>query len=245
MIITKTCSICHRELTLENFRKDRTRKDGFHPWCKECQRIKRKESRNNNEIAKEGERRRHKKYGQGKGKETQRKYNQLPKVKAYCKRYRESEAGRKSYERSRLKSKESGYQKRYAKEKWDNDIEYRLVKLLRGRVRATITKGCKSGHTLELLGCSIDELKVHLEQQFEPGMTWDNQGEWHVDHIIPCSRFDLSNPIHQRICFNYRNLQPLWASENSAKRDELPEGWEDLLKVIMDELCISLIDSLK
>ena len=41
MIITKTCSICHRELTLENFRKDRTRKDGFHPWCKECRRISR------------------------------------------------------------------------------------------------------------------------------------------------------------------------------------------------------------
>ena len=236
MIITKTCSICHRELTLENFRKDRTRKDGFHPWCKECQRIKRKESRNNNEIAKEGERRRHKKYGQGKGKETQRKYNQLPKMKAYCKRYRESEAGRKSYERSRLKSKESGYQKRYAKEKWDNDIEYRLVKLLRGRVRATITKGCKSAHTLELLGCSIDELKVHLEQQFEPGMTWDNCHKWHIDHIIPCAYFDLTKEENQRICFNYRNLQPLWARDNSAKQAKVPDNVEELVEFLKQEI---------
>lgn len=111
------------------------------------------------------------------------------------------------------------------------------MKVLKGEV--------KSANSLNLIGCSLDELKVHLEQQFKPGMTWNNQGEWHIDHIIPCSRFDLSNPIHQRICFNYRNLQPLWARNNYKKSDELPEGWEDLLKVIMDELGINSIVSLK
>lgn len=236
MIITKICSICHRELTLENFRRDRTRKDGFHPWCKECQRIKRKESRNNNEVVKEGERRRHKKYNQGKGKDTRRKYRQLPKAKAYRKKYQESEAGKRSIKKNRLKLKESGYQKRYAKEKWDNDIEYRLTKLLRGRVRAAITKGYKSAHTLELLGCSIDELKVHLEQQFEPGMTWDNYGEWHIDHIIPCNYFDLTKEENQRICFNYRNLQPLWAEENHKKNDSLPENVEELVQFLKQEI---------
>lgn len=236
MIITKICSICHRELTLENFRRDRTRKDGFHPWCKECQRIKRKESHNNNEVVKEGERRRHKKYNQGKGKDTRRKYRQLPKAKAYRKKYQESEAGKRSIKKNRLKLKESGYQKRYAKEKWDNDIEYRLTKLLRGRVRAAITKGYKSAHTLELLGCSIDELKVHLEQQFEPGMTWNNCNEWHIDHIIPCNYFDLTKEENQRICFNYRNLQPLWAEENHKKNDSLPENVEELVQFLKQEI---------
>ena len=137
------------------------------------------------------------------------------------------------------------YNKTYTNRKFKQDINYKNAKLLRSRILKVLKGEVKSVNSLNLLGCSLDELKVHLEQQFEPGMTWDNQGEWHIDHIIPCSRFDLSNPIHQRICFNYRNLQPLWAKDNYKKSDELPEGWEDLLKVIMDELCISSIVYLK
>ena len=58
----KICSLCHQEKTLDHFRRDKTRLDGFHPWCKECQRIKRREARNNSEIVREGERRRHEEY---------------------------------------------------------------------------------------------------------------------------------------------------------------------------------------
>jgi hypothetical protein len=155
---------------------------------------------------------------------------------------------KKNRERRKKYSKtEKGkfYSKTYTNRKFKQDINYKNAKLLRSRILKVLKGEVKSANSLNLIGCSLDELKVHLEQQFEPGMTWDNQGEWHIDHIIPCSRFDLSNPIHQRICFNYRNLQPLWARDNYKKSDELLEGWEDLLKVIMDELCISSIVYLK
>jgi hypothetical protein len=62
---------------------------------------------------------------------------------------------------------------------------------------------------------------LHLgpEAQFLPGMTWENRSEWHIDHRLPCAAFDLLNPVHQRACFHFSNLQPLWAEDNQRKRD--------------------------
>lgn len=125
------------------------------------------------------------------------------------------------------------------------DLNFKISHHCRSRICRVLKGEIKSGHSFELLSCSLDELKVHLEQQFEPGMTWDNYGEWHIDHIIPCARFDLRNPIHQKICFNYRNLQPLWAKDNSSKHDNLPDGWEDLLEIIKESLDIKEFVDLK
>jgi hypothetical protein len=75
----------------------------------------------------------------------------------------------------------------------------------------------KSVKTQELIGCSIDALKQHLELKFQPGMTWGNYGQWHVDHIKPCSSFNLEIVDEQKKCFNYSNLQPLWAIDNIKK----------------------------
>lgn len=76
----------------------------------------------------------------------------------------------------------------------------------------------KSCGTQELIGCSHQRLKAHLESQFKPGMTWKNYGKWHVDHIRPCASFnDLTEMSQQKDCFHYSNLQPLWASENMSK----------------------------
>ncbi|NBQ17559.1 hypothetical protein EBU24_04530 [bacterium] len=81
----------------------------------------------------------------------------------------------------------------------------------------------KSKHTMELLGCSIEELKIYLEKQFVKGMCWNNYGKkgWHIDHILPCASFDLTDPEQQKICFHYTNLQPLWAKDNYKKRDKV------------------------
>ena len=104
-----------------------------------------------------------------------------------------------------------------AKQRYYSDINFRLVNVLRARIRMAIKNGYKSAKTIELLGCSIEEVKSHLESQFTEGMTWDNHGEWHIDHIIPCASFDLTDPEQQKKCFHYTNLQPLWASENMSK----------------------------
>ena len=75
----------------------------------------------------------------------------------------------------------------------------------------------KSSSIVELLGCTIPEAQKHLESQFAPGMTWENRGEWHIDHVVPCASFDLTDPTQQLECFNYKNLQPSWARDNISK----------------------------
>lgn len=88
---------------------------------------------------------------------------------------------------------------------------------LRSRVSHALSRNSKSGSTETLVGCSMDELRDHLESQFADGMTWDNYGEWHVDHIKPCAMFDFSVDSHQFECFHYTNMQPLWAIDNYKK----------------------------
>ena len=107
--------------------------------------------------------------------------------------------------------------------KFHNNINFKLSELLRNRIRASIKNQNKSASTIELLGCSIDELKQHLEKHFKDGMTWDNYGYygWHVDHIIPCANFDLSDSKQQKICFHYTNLQPLWWQDNFKKGNKI------------------------
>jgi hypothetical protein len=75
----------------------------------------------------------------------------------------------------------------------------------------------KLGKSAHLIGCTPDKLREHIQTQFTDGMTWDNYGDWHIDHKRPCSSFDLTKPEEQHKCFHYTNLQPLWAADNQSK----------------------------
>jgi len=81
----------------------------------------------------------------------------------------------------------------------------------------------KPGRAPEIIGCSIDELKAHLERQFQPGMSWSNYGRikgvkcWEIDHIRPIDSFDLTQQNQLTECWHYSNLQPLWAVDNQKK----------------------------
>ena len=103
--------------------------------------------------------------------------------------------------------------------RYDCDIQYRIMENLRARLGSAIrfSGGQKYASTRELIGCTVDELRAHLEKQFLPGMSWSNRKEWHIDHIRPCASFDLTDPEQQKICFNWKNLQPLWAMDNWKK----------------------------
>jgi len=116
------------------------------------------------------------------------------------------------------------YQKKYQSERYYSDASYRIRRNLRSRVGSAIARGCKSAKTLDLLGCSIEDLRGKLETKFADGMSWSNYGDWSIDHIIPCSAFDLSDSIHQRACFNWKNLQPLWRRDNQIKNATMPPG---------------------
>jgi len=100
-------------------------------------------------------------------------------------------------------------------ERYKTDSNYRITKILRRRVYDFVKN--KKFKTMELLGCSIEKLWEHLESKFQPGMTRENHGKWHIDHIRPCISFNLTDLEQQKICFHYTNLQPLWAEDNLKK----------------------------
>jgi hypothetical protein len=67
------------------------------------------------------------------------------------------------------------------------------------------------------VGCTAEYLRSHIESKFAEGMSWQNYGKWHIDHIKPCAAFDLSMESEVKKCFHWTNLQPLWAKENLQK----------------------------
>lgn len=95
----------------------------------------------------------------------------------------------------------------------------KIKQRLRTRIYIVLKKNKKFFKLQEVLGCSLDVLKVYLESKFTDDMSWDNYGRygWHIDHIKPCALFDLTNPEEQKQCFHYTNLQPLWAKDNLTK----------------------------
>jgi hypothetical protein len=148
------------------------------------------------------------------------------KIKAYDKfRYKRErnkriEFGRKYY----IKNKKNIIRKnvKYAANKLKTDPSFRLKANLRRRTLYALKGKDKSANTMKLLGVkNIEFVWKHLEKSFKPGMTRENHGKWHVDHIKPCSSFDLTKASEQRECFHYTNLQPLWASENLAKGSKI------------------------
>jgi len=109
------------------------------------------------------------------------------------------------------------YQIKYDKHRYHTDPAYRYKKILRIRIRDIYKGRSRSKKSQELIGCTWEELAQHLENKFLPGMTHDNHGEWHIDHIRPLSSFDLSSSEDEKMANHYTNLQPLWASDNLSK----------------------------
>lgn len=109
----------------------------------------------------------------------------------------------------------------YFKNRRKIDFNFRFALQMRGRIRQALKaqRSYKTNTTFKLIGCNLAELKNYLESLFTEGMAWNNYGYygWHVDHLIPCASFDLTDPEQQRICFHYSNLQPLWAKDNQRK----------------------------
>jgi hypothetical protein len=140
-------------------------------------------------------------------------------INAIRRKRRRTEAGAK-----RIAADNKRYNKKHRKkltqkylDRRKNDPNFKLLTILRGRIKDVLRGHSKSDSTINVLGCTIEELWQHLEKQFQPNMTKENHGEWHVDHIIPCTSFDLTDPKQQVKCFHYTNLQPLWALDNLKK----------------------------
>lgn len=210
----KVCIQCKQAKTVNHFNKDKTRKGGYSYKCKECISINSKYFYLQNQD----------KYKQ----KSKHYYNEHIEEHALrSKNYiKNNPIWHKNYQAEYFtnnKSKIREYKSKYKKYRYENDPYFKIQILLRCRFSTAlkIQNVKKNLSTLLLLGCTIEEWKQHLESQFKPEMTWENHGKvWEIDHIKPCSLFDLTDIEQQKQCFHYLNTQPLTILENRTKSNK-------------------------
>jgi hypothetical protein len=207
---TKLCSKCQIDLPRESFSKDKSRKDGLQRTCKNCYKLFVQANKDKIAFYRKCYRGIHKKENATYSKN----YYQVHRkdILSYQKEYHESHKQKRALEE---------------KKRYQVDLQFRLTKNLRSRLTGALKKVHKTGSAVSDLGCSIEELRKHLESLFYSNpitgesMSWDNWSRdgWHIDHIKPLASFDLANPEQLKKACHYENLQPLWAEENLKKSD--------------------------
>lgn len=193
---TKKCSKCNKKRLRKFFHKNKNSKDGLYSYCRVCKKIDDKiyVSKNREKVL-----------------ESKRLYYQKNKLTI---------AEQKKQYQKRTAEKRRKYKRLYEKQRKQNDPLYKLIQNYKNRIcRALKGVGIKSKTTIKLLGCSIECFYIHIENQFKDGMTWDNQGKWHIDHIVPLS--SASTLEEKEKLFHYSNCQPLWAKDNLSKSDKI------------------------
>jgi hypothetical protein len=124
---------------------------------------------------------------------------------------------------------------------------------MRRRLRELLSKNGikKSSRSFDLFGCSVQQLRDHLESTFQESMSWLNYGSsnlgeksWQIDHIIPCASFDLTDVKQLKACFHYTNLQALWKDDNMLKSNKYNMEEKEIYMKKIDEL-LSSFDNLK
>jgi hypothetical protein len=219
----KVCGYCKVLKTFDEFSKNKNTKDGLQPICRLCNNAISKQWRTNNPIqARENVREWHKKHPQ-----------RVKKIKqAWANSHIEEERKRLMKYRQ-----ENPDVRRKAARKYQTKKYATLNGNLNHRMSTSIgisMNGNKCGRKWEsLVGYTLDDLKKHIEKQFSKGMTWDNRDMWHIDHIIPISAFNFEKPedIDFQRCWNLKNLQPLWATENLKKNDKIDKPFQPSLNI--------------
>jgi hypothetical protein len=219
----KTCKKCGIEKDIELFHVNKQRNDGHSNVCSECQSqyvSDYKQTPSGAKSCKAG----HKKYYDN-NKQAWVEYRDTPQYQEYRQsdHYKEiSETQRIGYyevNKTKMNKKSVECHLRLKR----SNIQVQIRDNLRGRIHSLLRGKKKDGHSIELLGCSIEFLKGYLEGQFVDNMSWSNYGlfGWHIDHIRPCVSFDLTDTEQQKQCFHYTNLQPLWAKDNLSKGSKI------------------------
>lgn len=229
---TKTCTKCGKRKNLSEFYRRSDTKIGFRADCKQCYNISSIKIIQKQKLFDKGLKECpkckiekslsefHKNYTKKDGfqyecKECVRKYykNYKDNNKEKLKRY-----NKKWYQENKQTINES------LKKRRKNDVNFNILTNLRSRISMGLKGKLKSLNTMFLIGCEIDYLMHLLQEQFTEGMSWDNygnrKGKWNIDHIKPCSLFDFSRKSEQLKCFNFKNLQPLWAIVNLRKSNK-------------------------
>ena len=210
----KKCSCCQEQKKEEDYNRNISRTDGLSPYCKACAKVyKAKFYAENTQQIKDGVER-----WRNANREKVRKITNKSSAK-------HKEARRANSRDWYEKNKEHKSRKTIEYRKTDaykNNVQFKLRDVLRARLHTALRGKKKLVSSVKNLGCTIEELKIHLEQKFKPGMTWDNWSfeGWHIDHIKPFSKFDLTDEEQQKLAVHYTNLQPLWAKDNLQKHNK-------------------------
>lgn len=127
-------------------------------------------------------------------------------------------------ENEKLRSKV--FRQTYPEKRRPKTAQARVVANVRSKISQIVSGRYKKSSTEKYLGCSFEELKIHLESQFTPEINWTNYGMygWHIDHIIPLSAFDLSVESNLYKAWHYLNLRPLWSTDNLRKGKKINVG---------------------
>jgi len=204
--MTKLCIKCRTEKTINQFNKNKSRKDGLQAHCKDC--YKKYYRLNIDKFKKQNVE--YYKTNSTKIKESSKKYyiTNTDKVKEREKKHR------------RLNfNKIKEYKKEYVTIRRKQDPLFKFCCNIRTLIGNSFKRKSKNFYkqskTATLLGCTIPELRDHLAKQFQEGMTFENHGQWHVDHRIPLASAKTQEEI-EKLC-HYTNLQPLWAADNIRK----------------------------
>lgn len=187
----KKCPNCNTVKSLESFHNNKTRYDGKQGYCKECWAIKDK----NNPKRKESGRRWY-------------ENNKEIAIKRAARRQLEKPDELREYKKEHYRKNKATY-KAKAKEWTAKDRKINKHRYIwRGLLRRSLLP--KVASTADTLGYSAEQLRIHLEKLWLDGMTWENYGEWHVDHIAPVASFDANTPAC--VVNALQNLRPLWAT---------------------------------
>jgi hypothetical protein len=223
----KICSKCGNEKSLNDFYNYKNSFDGKKSACKTCTNEDNKKWYLENKEAYDKWRNEYKLINKEKQNNKIKKWREdnLERKKFTEKRWRDNNIEKISIRHRnwyiKNREKKLNQNSENNKKRMKSDPIYRATKYIRSRISGLL-RGNKSASGLKLLDCSLENYKIYLEKQFRDGMSWENYGTvWHIDHIKPCSMFDLSLAEEQKKCFHYTNTQPLLATENLKKYNKL------------------------
>lgn len=205
----KTCTKCARSKSLDDFPKGKHFSSGYNPVCKICINAAAKKWRSEN---------REKYLARSRRNYHKHRIANLARGRKYYSTHVKAKSEYDALYRTQNADKIAAYKKAWEGRK-RHDPVFKIKRNLRRRVHHALNGNYKADTTFNLIGCSPNEFKRHLESLFLPGMSWENYGThgWHIDHIIPCYEFDLSKESEQRECFHYTNQRPLWAKDNLTR----------------------------
>jgi hypothetical protein len=222
--VTKVCSKCKISKPISEFNKNKSKWDGLSTECKKCCKLANIQYRKNNpEKIQKNLNRWHELNPDYKDNYNRKYYSENADLcKARSKSWIINNPINRKQNNKNWDKRNPNYHKDYQKIRKQNDVSFKLSVTLRDRINKGLKNNIKSGHSLQLLGISINNYKHYLELQFNDNMSWENYGKvWHIDHIIPITFFNLLDTTEQFQCFNYQNTRPMLATTNIQKSNKI------------------------